>query len=154
LSILRSDHGALGAVAFGAAHASIGLTTSTRHFAASSMRPRKLPGGSSRVFVRPLVDWFRASEVAGWTAAGLDLTCRLPCCGGQQLARFLDDDLDATWHNMNALSNFADTVLTGDPRDGGIAFLDECRAAAARYGLAGFKGPENPKPQLTGWAFC
>ena len=152
LSILRSDHGAIGAVAFGAAHASIGLNTSTRHFATSAMRPHKIPGGSARVFIRSLLDWFRASEIAGWTAAGLDLSCRLPCCDGATLARFLDDDLDATWHNMNALADFADAVISNRIDDRAIDFLNECRAAAARYGLAGFKGPENPKAQLTGWA--
>lgn len=154
LSILRSDHGALGALAFGAVHAAVGLNSSTRHFATSAMRPRKLPGGSSRVFVRPLIDWFRASEIAGWTAAGVDLSCRLPCCDGAALARFLDDDLDATWHNMNALADFADVVLNVNAEDRGIEFLNECRAAVSRYGLAGFKGPENPKAQLTGWALC
>lgn len=154
LSILRSDHGSLGAIAFGAVHASIGLNTSTRHFATAAMRPRRLPGGSSRVFVRSLVDWFRASEIAGWFAAGLDLRCNLPCCNGAGLDRFLDDDLDATWHNMNALADFADVVLSVNEEDRAIEFLNTCRAAASRYGLAGFKGPENPKAQLTGWALC
>lgn len=152
LRILRGDHGALGAVAFGAVHASIGLSTSTRHFATSAMRPRRLPSGSARLFIRPLLDWFRASEIAGWTAAGVGLTCLLPCCNGAELARFLDDDLDATWHNMNALADFADAILNADPDDRGIEFLSECRTAATKYGQAGFKGPENPKAQLTGWA--
>ncbi|MGE3589540.1 MAG: hypothetical protein AB7L17_17580 [Ilumatobacteraceae bacterium] len=154
LSILRSDHGALGAVAFGAVHASIGLNTSTRHFATVAMRARRLPGGSSRVFVRPLLDWFRASEIAGWFAAGLNLKCNLQCCNGAGLDRFLDDDLDATWHNLNALADFADLVLSVNEEDRAIEFLAACRAAASQYGLAGFKGPENPKAQLTGWALC
>lgn len=154
LSILRSDHGALGAVVFGAVHASIGSNTSTRHFAAAAMRARRLPGGSSRVFVRSLVDWFRASEIAGWSAAGLNLRCNLQCCNGAGLERFLDDDLDATWHNMNAVADFADVVLSVNEEDRAIEFLSACRAAASQYGLAGFKGPENPKAQLTGWALC
>jgi len=152
LSFLRSDHGAIGAVAFGADHASIGLSTTNRHFATSMMKPRQLPGGSSRLFVRQLLDWFRASEVAGWSAAGADIICRLRCCKGASLARFLDEDLDATWHNMVALADFADYVLGADADDRAVEFLNECRSAAARYGLAGFKGPENPKAQLTGWA--
>ena len=154
LSVLRSDHGALGALAFGAVHASIGLNTSTRHFAAAAMGARRLPGGSSRVFVRPLVDWFRASEIAGWFAAGLNLKCNLQCCNGAGLDRFLDDDLDATWHNMNALADFADVALSVNDEDRAIEFLSACRVAASQYGLAGFKGPENPKAQLTGWALC
>lgn len=151
LSVLRSDHGAIGAVAFGADHASIGLSTTNRHFATSAMKARRLPGGSSRLFVRQLLDWFRASEVAGWSAAGADITCRLRCCNGASLARFLDDDLDATWHNMVALADFADFVLDADPDDRRVEFLNECRSATSRYGLAGFHGPENPKAQLTGW---
>lgn len=151
LSVLRSDHGAIGAVALGADHASIGLTTTNRHFATSAMKPRRLPGGSSRLFVRQLLDWFRASEIAGWSAAGADITCRLRCCNGASLARFLDEDVDATWHNMIALADFADQVLDAEPDDRMIEFLNECRSATALYGLAGFKGPENPKAQLTGW---
>lgn len=154
LSILRSDHGALGAVAFGAVHASIGLSTSTRHYATAAMRARRVPGGSSRVFVRSLVDWFRASEIAGWSAAGVDLRCNLQCCNGAGLDRFLDEDVDATWHNMNALADFADVIFSVNEEDRAIEFLNTCRAAASGYGLAGFKGPENPKAQLTGWALC
>jgi len=152
LSLLRCDHGAIGAVAFGADHASIGLSTTNRHFATIAMKPRSAPGRSSRVFVRQLIDWFRASEVAGWSATGADINCRLRCCGGASLARFLDADLDATWHNMVALADFAAYILDADPDDRAAEFLNECRAAAGRYGLAGFKGPENPKAQLTGWA--
>ncbi len=152
LSLLRSDHGAVGAVAFGADHASIGLSTTNRHFATVAMKPRSAPGRSSRVFVRQLIDWFRASEIAGWSAAGADINCRLRCCNGAPLDRFLDDDLDATWHNMVALADFAAYVLDADPDDRPAEFLNECRAAAGRYGLAGFNGPENPKAQLTGWA--
>jgi len=151
LSILRSDHGAFGALAFGAVHASIGMATSTRHFATAAMRPHRMPGGSSRVFVRELLDWFRASEIAGWAAAGADFRCHLGCCNGAPLARFLDEDVDATWHNMNALSDFAGVVLDVNPEDRHGEFLAECRAAVAQYGLAGFKGPDNPKAQLTGW---
>lgn len=151
LSVLRSDHGSIGAVAFGARHASIGLSTTNRHFATAKMRPRRLQGGSARVFDRRLLDWFRAGEMAGWSATGADIRCYLRCCNGQPLGRFLDTDLDATWHNMIALADFADQILDADPLDRSVEFLNECRAAAGRYGLAGFKGPENPKPQLTGW---
>lgn len=152
LMLLRADHGAIGALAFGAEHAAIGLTTSTRHFVATGMNARKLPGGSWRVFVRELLDWFRASEIAGWTAAGSATTCSLQCCNRRDLDRFLDPDTDATWHNMCALADFADFVLDADPFDRAGEFLKESRRAASLYGLAGFQGPESPKAQLTGWA--
>ena len=151
VSLHRSDHGAIGALAFGAEHASIGLTTSTRHYATATMRPRRQPGRSARLFVRPLIDWFLARDIAGWTAAGQAIGCHLPCCNGSSLARFLDSDQDETWHNMNALADIAEYVLIAPTADRATEFLNECRSATARYGLGGFKGPEQPKAQLTGW---
>ncbi|WP_419925216.1 hypothetical protein [Candidatus Poriferisocius sp.] len=149
---LRGDHGAIGSAAFGAEHASIGLMTSTRHYATAAMRPRRRPGSSARLFVRPLLDWFLASDAAGWTAAGGNVDCSLPCCGGNSLSRFLDPDLDARWHNMNALADFASYVLNAAPSDQPTVFVEACRGAASQYGLAGFQGPESPKSQLTSWA--
>ena len=151
VSLLRGDHGAIGALAFGAEHASVGLTTSTRHYAPPAKGAWRRPGQSARIFVRPLLDWFLASDVAGWTAAGQAIICHLPCCDGRALARFLDPDLDADWHNMNALADLADYVINADAADRATEFLNECRSATAWYGLAGFKGPEKPKAQLTGW---
>ena len=152
VSLLRSDHGAIGALAFGARHASVGLTTSTRHYAPPAEGVWRRPGQSARLFIRPLLDWFLASDVAGWTAAGQAIICHLPCCNGQSLARFLDPDLDADWHNMNALADLADYVINADAADRATEFLNGCRSATEWYGLAGFKGPEKPKAQLTGWA--
>lgn len=153
VSLLRSDHGAVGALAFGARHASVGLTTSTRHYAPPAAGAWSRPGQSSRLFVRPLVDWFLASDVAGWTAAGEAIVCNLPCCHGQLLARFLDPDLDADWHNMNALADLADYVINAPESDRASEFLGQCRSATKWYDLARFKGPEKPKAQLTGWVF-
>ena len=151
VSLLRGDHGAIGALAFGAEHASVGLTTSTRHYAPPAKGVWRRPGQSARLFIRPLLDWFLASDVAGWTAAGQAIVCRLPCCNGRSLARFLDPDLDADWHNMNALAGLADHVINADAAHRATEFLNECRSATEWYGLAGFKGPEKPKAQLTGW---
>ena len=152
VSLLRSDHGAVGSLAFGARHASVGLTTSTRHYAPPAKGAWRRPGQSARLFVRPLLDWFLASDVAGWTAAGEAIVCNLPCCHGQSLARFLDPDLDADWHNMNALADLADYVINAPKSDRASEFLNQCRSATKWYDLAGFKGPEKPKAQLTGWA--
>lgn len=152
-SLLRSDHGAIGALAFGAEHASVGLATSTRHYTPPAKRAWRRPEQSARLFVRPLLDWFLASDVAGWTAAGEAIVCNLPCCHGQSLARFLDPDLDADWHNMNALADLADYVINAPRSDRASEFLRQCRSATKWYDLAGFKGPEKPKAQLTGWVF-
>jgi len=152
-SLLRSDHGAIGALAFGAEHASVGLATSTRHYTLPDRGAWRRPGHSARLFVRPLLDWFLASDVAGWTAAGQAIVCDLPCCHGQSLARFLDPDLDADWHNMNALADLADYVINAPRSDRASEFLRQCRSATKWYDLTGFKGPEKPKAQLTGWVF-
>ena len=153
LYLLRSDHGSIGALAFGADHASIGLTTSTRHYAHASSGAWRHPGSSARLFVRPYLDWFLAHVAAGWTAAGSSLLCPLPCCGGGSLSRYLDDDFDATWHNINALAEFASHIVAAEPVDRRVEFLVACRNAVSQYGLAGFQGPEDPKAQLTSWSF-
>ncbi len=152
LSLLRSDHGAVGALAFGAEHAAIGLTTSTRHYATRAMGAWKHPGRTARLFVRPLLDWFLVTAIAGWTAAGKDVICSLACCGEQRLERFLDTDLNENPHNMNALADFANYICNAPPSDREFEFVELCRSATSRYGLAGYDGPEIPKAQLTGWA--
>jgi hypothetical protein len=152
LSVLRCDHGGLAVPAFGGAHVAFGLTTTHRHFAHSGMRPSKAPGNSPRLFVRSLLDWFRASEIAGWLAAGPILSCGLPCCAGGSLADYLDPltDRDAVSHNMMTLASFAEYVL-GAEDDASQIFVDECRRAVANYHPSSFRGPENPKAQLTSW---
>lgn len=153
LSVLRCDHGGLGVVAVGGGHAAMGLSTSTRHFVATGMNAQRLVDNTARVFVRPVLDWYRAAEIAGWSAAGAQLRCSLPCCQGDSLARYLDRDLDATRHNVSALADFADFILGADPDDRATEFLNACRSAMSQYGLAGIHGPASPKPQLTSWVF-
>lgn len=153
LSLLRTDHGGVGALAFGAAHVSMGLTTTTRHFAAAGMSPRRIVDNTARLFVRSILDWFRAAEIAGWAASGSDFICQLSCCEGSPLSVYLDPDLDATFHNMNAMADFADFILDADPIDRPALYLEICRAAIGKYGLAGFNGPEHSKAQLNSWAF-
>jgi hypothetical protein len=67
LSILRCDHGAIGALAFDAVHASIGLTTGHRHFVPPGVVASGIPNDRSvRVFVKDLMDWSTASTIGGW----------------------------------------------------------------------------------------
>lgn len=150
---LRSDHGSIGAVAFGAEHASIGLTTTTRHYATTDMRPRRRPGPSARLFVHFWLDWFLASDIAAWAAAGRHIVCPLPCCGGGSLSRYFDEDQDATFHNLNALAAFTEHVLGAESADRATEFLNACQDATLEYGLAGLEGPKDPKAQLTSWMF-
>jgi hypothetical protein len=154
LSLLRSDHGAVGGVAHGAVHASIGLASSTRHFAPPSFHPQTFGDRSARLFLISLINWYRASEVAGWITGGAPLSCMLPCCEGGRLERYLDPHVDATEHNLQSLAYFADYILNADPLERSALFLETCREAVGRYGTAGFRGPTNPKAQLSAWALA
>lgn len=74
LTILRTDHGGFGALVYGARHAAVGMIGSYRHF----VPPGRSGGGkinapTARVFVRPLMDWFTALTIAGWTTAKVNL---------------------------------------------------------------------------------
>jgi hypothetical protein len=96
------------------------------------MSARRVVDNTARLFVRNLLDWFRAAEVAGWSAAGADITCRLPCCGGESLARYLDEDLDASWHSMHAFADLLATSSTPIRRTDRPEFRNACISAIAR----------------------
>lgn len=151
LTLVRTDHGAVGALAHGAVHASFGLTTATRHFAPPGSRPRRRPGTSHRVFVLDLLGWFLASDIASWVTAQSEFYCGLPCCKAS-LARFHDPDENPDPHNMHALSELATDICDAPYVQRGRIFRERCEAAVQRYGLAGFHGPENPSAQLAEWA--
>ena len=55
---------------------------------------------------------------------------------------------------MNALTDLADYVINAPMSDRASEFLRQCRSATKWYDLAGFKGPKEPKAQLTGWVFA
>ena len=156
MSILRCDHGGLVAAACGDGHASIGLTTATRHLVGFGMSSKKSPDPSPRVFVRSLLDWFKGSQLASWDAAKVPIRCQLPCCcGGSLGALYFDEDSKAAaaWHNMNAVADFADYIIGADPDDRASVFRQACDDAASRYGLAGIHGPTEAKRQLRHWVF-
>lgn len=154
LSLLRSDHGAIGAVASGAVHAAIGLNPSNRHFVPPGESAFAKASTSARVFVPSLVDWFLAEAVASWNAAAVPLRCDLDCCRGESIARYFDPDLNADWHNMCALSDFADQVLNAERPDQAREFINRCQNAAGLYDVAGMHGPGKAKAQLSAWALA
>ena len=154
LTILRADHGAIGATAFGASHASIGLKPATRH----AVPPGKKSFGkqndrTARVFVWALADWFTAATIAGWSAANVRLRCDLPCCSGASLDRFLDDGLKAAAanHNRTTIAHFADYILNAPEHDRVRLFAGLCQNAVLQYEHLGPMAPE-PKGQLSEWA--
>lgn len=155
LMILRSDHGALGAVAFGARHAALGLRPGDRHGTTPDRRGFGKQGDrTARVFVYAFADWFTAATIAGWALADPGWArCGLECCRGQDLSRFLDEDYadEVRLHNVLSLRQLADLVLDADGNERRTEFLGFCQQAADRYGRSGFRGPQDPKAQLTGW---
>lgn len=155
LLLLRSDHGALGAIAFGARHASLGLIASHRHGTTPDRAGFAKRGDrTARVFSLTYADWFTAATIAGWSLVEPKWgRCGLSCCKGADLSRFLDEDNRSAVHrhNLTALTFLADLVLDSPTEDRRSTFLEFCRNAAERYEMSGHRGPQDPKPQLTGW---
>jgi hypothetical protein len=157
VTILRADHGAIGALAFDAVHASIGLTTTHRHAVPPGVRAFAIPNDrSARVFVRDLMDWFTASTIGGWSTTRISPACGYPCCNGQRIERFLDDrrKAEADLHNRTVLAALAEEILAvpevGDRRR---AFGRMCFDAVERYGImGGLTSQISPKAQLCQWA--
>lgn len=154
LSFLRSDHGAIGAVAIGAVHGSVGLIPRYRHF----VPPSAVGGGrvndrTARVFIFDLMDWFTGFTIAGWGASGVNINCRFDCCGGRSLARFFDDRLNADAHNLTVLAQLGNHVLGAEPEDRRAEFSKLCNMALAHYGPMGkLSDVTEPKSQITQWA--
>ena len=152
LTLLRSDQGAIGAIACGARHASIGITTTTRHLTTFNYPPRGRRDRSQRVFVLYAMDWFVARDIAAWRTAGLVFSCEFECCRGQTLDRFFDPDVDVRPHNMTALAQLALAVIEANPSERRQLFIDRCRVATLLYEPGSVSNLVEPKPQLKNWA--
>jgi hypothetical protein len=157
VSILRTDHGGLGAIVYGARHAAIGLIPSYRHFVpVGKSGGGKTDDPTARVFVRQMMDWFTAMTIAGWGTVAWDLRCQLDCCRGQRLDRFFDPrfDLEAMVHNRTNLTQLADDILDAPREERRRLFGQMCSEAIDRYGPMGkLSMVTKPKAQLVQWAF-
>ena len=156
VSLLRCDHGAIGALAFGATHGSIGLGTGTRHL----YPPRSRGFGSGkpndrsvRLFSLDLLDWFTAVTIAGWSASEVPITCSLECCNGQELARFLDERRldEADLHNRTAIGALASYILEAPSDMRRRLWAERCHQAVGYYDRLGSMEIK-PKGQLKAWA--
>ena len=157
LSILRCDHGAIGALAFRAAHGSMGLQATHRHAVPPSMNASAIPNDrSARVFIRGLMDWFTANTIAGWSTTRVAPTCECDCCQGARIDRFFDRrfESEADLHNRLVLSELAlDILQIPDDTEQRRAFGKLCADAVGRYGVMGSLMSEiKPKAQLLQWA--
>ena len=158
VAILRTDHGGLGAIVYGAQHAALGLLGTYRHFVPVGQQGGgKLDDRTARVFIREMLDWFTALTIAGWGALSWDLRCDLTCCDGQRLDRFFDERLEheAMVHNRTALAYLAEEILSAPRDERRRAFSAMCSQALTRYGAMGkLSMVTKPKPQLVQWAFA
>jgi hypothetical protein len=134
LLILRCDHGALGALAFGASGGSIGSSTSTRHFVP--------PGGSTwkdvtdptpRVFVPSLLEWWKGSRL-GYLADDPLFQCWCAECDGASLGRFQDESLkpEADAHSVRSWTDLAKLIASEEPDRRADRWITLCRQAYAR----------------------
>lgn len=158
LSLLRTDHGGFGALAYGAGHAAVGLRSTHRHFVPKGMvRAGKNGDRTPRLFVRELLDWFTASTIAGWGVSSVDLRCPLTCCRQERMDRFLDPQYaaDAITHNMMTLAGLADEILNAPKYERLELYRHMCSIALDRYGPMGkLSMVTKPKSQLLQWAFA
>jgi hypothetical protein len=157
LSVLRVDHGGIGALAFDAAHASIGLSTTYRHAVPPDVTAQAIPHDqTARVFVLDLMDWFAGSTIGGWSTVRVADRCKYSCCQGQRIDRFLDvrRKSEADIHNRTVLAVLAEEILSiPDPADRRRAFGRRCFAAVEHYGIMGGLTSEiKPKFQLQQWS--
>jgi hypothetical protein len=156
LSILRTDHAAIGALAFDAAHASIGLTPGNRHFVPPNTSASAIPHDRSpRVFVLDLMDWFAATKIAGWSTERVSPTCGYTCCDGARIDRFFDPRYveNASIHNQTVLAALAEEILGAPPDMRRRIFAGRCADAIERYGqLGAITKVVSPHSQLSQWA--
>ena len=157
VSILRTDHGGLGAIVYGARHAALGLIGANRHFVPPGRSPRSKRGDqTARVFVLDLLDWFTALTISGWTTVALDLRCHLKCCNGAKLDRFFNEryEAEAVVHNRVALACLADFIIDAPEEERRRLFAERCEQALDRYGPMGkISMVTKAKQQLLQWAF-
>src|SRR5487761_1969752 len=157
VSILRTDHGGLGALVYGARHAAIGLISSYRHFVpVGKSGGGKTDDATARVFIREMMDWFTALTISGWGAMSWDLRCHLRCCGGQRLDRFFDPryEYQAVVHNRTALAQLGDDILNAPQEERRRLLGVMCGRAMDHYGAMGkLSMVTTPKQQLLQWAF-
>jgi hypothetical protein len=121
VAVLRTDLAGIGALAFGAAATSIGLSAALRHAVAASRRAFAQQDRSPRVLVGPLLSWVRGSQLAQVVRDKGLLSCRCAICHDRSLRRFLRDDPDAVreaaTHSVLVWRSLVDRIL-GEPQHG------------------------------------
>jgi hypothetical protein len=157
VAVLRCDHGALGAYAFGALGGSIGIGTSARHF----VMPGKggwadLSDPTPRVFLPSLMAWWKGSRLPYYEGDPLFDSCTCNVCDGASLVRFQDESLEseADAHSVACWSAIALELARVEPSRRAERWVDLCLQAYTHHddiedrhgGL-----PQPPSKQLKAW---
>jgi hypothetical protein len=130
--VLRCDHGALGAYAFGATAASIGIGTATRHFIGPDERGfADTDDQTPRLWVPSLHVWWKGSKLAAYDGNKL-MDCQCRTCGGRSLARFQDEALraEAEIHSVSSLQVMVNDIRSVRRERRADQWILMCRAAA------------------------
>jgi len=156
VAVLRCDHGALGAYAFGASGGSIGIGTSTRHFIPSDKASwADLSDPTPRLFLPFLMAWWRGSRLPYYEGDPLFDSCTCTVCDGASLVRFQDERLkpEADAHSVACWSTIALQLANSEPARRPERWLELCRQAYARLDdLEDRRGLlQPPSKQLKAW---
>ena len=157
VAVLRCDHGALGAYAFGGMGGSIGVGTSTRHFVPiGESGYANLNDSTPRLLLPLLLAWWKGSRVAYYDGDPMFDCVDCAVCQGASLARFQDEALaiEASAHSVESWSRIGEKLSATDPglrADTWIAFCQEAydRLAELEDRPNGLLEP--PSRQLKAW---
>lgn len=131
-SLLRSDWGAVGALALGASLGAVGITTTHRH----AVRPGDFAGGRRRDpslrVIHPDALSFYSGEFLE-RLRHIEEGCNCSTCQGQPLSRFHDAALrlEANRHNVAIWRRVVDEVLWERPEHRASTWVGMCRKAVA-----------------------
>ncbi|MBW3663381.1 MAG: hypothetical protein KY469_09805 [Actinobacteria bacterium] len=132
VAVFRCDHGALGAMAFGATGGSIGIGTSTRHFLDPDDNSwADFTDRTPRVFLPFIMGWWKGSRLAYYEEDPMFRSCSCPVCRGASLARFQDEALraEADAHSVACWADLARRLQDEDPGHRADAWLRLCQTA-------------------------
>jgi len=156
VALMRTDVAGVGAVAFGAAMASIGLSGGMRHSPDGG-------GGAGNdipvVFSRTLQSFKKTNVLQGWVQRDADilhdLNCLEWCCAGGSILRYADPALafETAIHNMVSLRAVAEEVMGLHGSARAAKFVSLARTAWFQHErLSDSIDTIKAEPQLRQWA--
>jgi hypothetical protein len=155
-ALLRSDHGAIGAVAAGASFGAIGTGTMTRHFAPqAAFGVKDFSDRSPSVFSRALMRFMRGSRYETLSDLGAEFRCEESACDGLPLSRFGDPRLrfEALRHSVHDWAAVAAEVMVAPASSRLQSWVSLCKDGVEGHHELRRRGVKlDPSDQLTAWA--